>query len=391
MRYLILSLLCLLSFDSTILAQSYNIGSTQLSFVDPARSNRQIDVEVFYPANSAGTDVAIANDQFPTLIFGHGFLMTYDAYDVIWQALVPEGYIMVLPTTEGSFAPSHEDFGKDLAFLRTAMQQEATDNTSIFYNSVDSNSAVMGHSMGGGSAFLAMQYDSNFTAIATLAAAETNPSAITAAGVIQKPALVLAGANDCVTPPNQHQDLMYTALSSSSKHQISITGASHCQFGSSNFFCSAGEATCSPSATISAAQQQGIAADLLIPFLDHFLKANCHAADQFQNYVDSATTITVNQSTTLSCTTTNLESIAQEKTIFKIYPNPSQGSAYFEISTFAPNTQLSIYNQLGQLIHQQIIQNKIEELPSLNSGIYQIILQTKNGEGLGQQTWLVVD
>jgi predicted dienelactone hydrolase len=373
------------------LSAQYAIGETQLSFTDASRSNRTIDVEVFYPANAVGTNVAIASGQFPVLVFGHGFLMTYDAYDVLWQALVPEGYIMVLPTTEGGFSPSHSDFGQDIAFLVGAMKQEATDNSSIFYNAVANESAAMGHSMGGGSAFLSMQYDSSITALVTLAAAETNPSAVSAAAGIQKPALVIAGANDCVTPPAQHQDLMYNALASSSKHQTTIIGASHCQFGSPNFFCTTGELTCSPSAAISAAQQQAIAADLMLPFLDHYLKNDCAAANQFQAYVDSATTLTSNQSVTLSCSTTGLDVFNSRDFVFKLYPNPSRGVTYLDVSEDALGGHLFIYNNLGQLIHQEVLNSQNQQLPSLKAGVYQVALRAKNGLMLGQKSCLVVD
>jgi hypothetical protein len=59
--------------------------------------------------------------------------------------------------------------------------------------------------MGGGSSFLAVQYNPAITAIANLAAAETNPSAIAAAANITIPALVIAGANDCAQGQASHR------------------------------------------------------------------------------------------------------------------------------------------------------------------------------------------
>jgi pimeloyl-ACP methyl ester carboxylesterase len=179
-------------------AQPFLIGHKQQTFIDASRSNRTIDTEIYYPANSTGDNVPIANGTYPTLVFGHGFVMTWNSYDYIWNGIVPAGYILVFPKSEGSFSPSHTDFGKDIAFLVDAMKLEGLNQSSLFYNAVSDKSAAMGHSMGGGSAFLSIQYNSSITAIATLAAAVTTPSSVTAASGIQIPSLTIAGANDCI-------------------------------------------------------------------------------------------------------------------------------------------------------------------------------------------------
>ena len=150
MRYMIL-LLCIILMHAFASAQDFKIGHVQRSFVDTTRNNRQVTCEIYYPANINGDNVAIANGIFPTLVFGHGFVMPASAYDVYWNAIVPKGYIMIFPTTESSLSPSHLNFGKDIAFLTQIMKQQHRISTSLFFNAVDSTSAVMGHSMGGGS------------------------------------------------------------------------------------------------------------------------------------------------------------------------------------------------------------------------------------------------
>jgi pimeloyl-ACP methyl ester carboxylesterase len=154
-------------------AQPFQIGHKQQTFIDESRSNRSINTEIYYPSNSSGDNVPMANGIFPTLVFGHGFVMTWDSYDYLWNGIIPSGFILVFPKTEGSFSPSHADFGKDIAFLVDAMKLEGLNQSSTFYNAVSDKSAVMGHSMGGGSAFLSIQYNSTITALATLAAARS--------------------------------------------------------------------------------------------------------------------------------------------------------------------------------------------------------------------------
>ena len=147
---LILILLFLL--NNNLFAQPFQIGHTTLTFIDTSRNNRNIATEVYYPADVAGNNVPVTTanlNKFPVLIFGHGFGMTWDAYQNIWEALVPQGYIMIFPKTEGGASPSHLEFGKDLAFVINQMSLLNLNSSSIFYNRISDKSALMGHSMGG--------------------------------------------------------------------------------------------------------------------------------------------------------------------------------------------------------------------------------------------------
>ena len=126
------------------------------------------------------------------------------------------------------------------------------------------------------------------TAVANLAAAETNPSAIAAAGGITAPALLFSGSNDCVTPPADHQVPMYEALSSDCRTRISLTGASHCQFAEQNGICSLGEGGCQ-NPTITRQQQHDLTLLLLTPWLDYALKDDLWAWLEFEDLLDSTT------------------------------------------------------------------------------------------------------
>jgi len=270
----------------TGIAQPFQTGHTSVTFTDPARNNRSIATEIYYPADVSGNNVPVTTavqDRFPVLVFGHGFTMTWSAYENIWTALAPQGFILAFPKTEGSLFPSHSAFGTDLAFVATQMQVLGQNSASLLYQRIDSMNCVMGHSMGGGAAFLAAQQSASIKAIATLAAAETSPSAINAAASLSIPSLLLAGGNDCVTPPPDHQLPMYNALQSDCKTYISITGGSHCQMAEYNFYCAFGEATCSPSPAISRAQQHVVINRYLIPWLQSILKGDAAAGEVFDS------------------------------------------------------------------------------------------------------------
>jgi pimeloyl-ACP methyl ester carboxylesterase len=335
-------------------AQSFEIGRTTITFIDASRGNRSIASEIYYPANSAGINVPVVSttsESFPVLSFGHGFLMSWDAYQNIWEALVPQGYIMIFPKTEGGASPSHLEFGKDLSFVIGQMALLNLNSSSIFYNRISDKSALMGHSMGGGAAFLAVQFSNEIDVILTLAAAETNPSAITAAGNLTIPALVIAGTNDCVTPTNTNQLPMYNVLNSECKTYISITGGNHCQMANYNLFCSIGESTCSPSPTISRTEQHQLLNPSMLYWLDYQLKSNCSAGDSFQQLLTSSVGI----SSVNNCEYCALNILElNESELFKAYPNPFQNE--IRISAF-PNQLLKIecYNMHAELVYKEAI------------------------------------
>lgn len=307
MRLILLSILTLSTLH--FFAQSYEIGHTTITFNDPGRtggfgsgggSGRQIQTEIYYPADMAGTDVAMTNGSFPVIVFGHGFVMAWDAYENIWTELVPKGYILAFPRTEGGFSPDHDEFGQDLALVETKMQDEGTTASSIFYNHISGNSAIMGHSMGGGATFLAGANNSSVQTIIGLAPAETNPSAIAEAANVSVPALVFSADEDAVTPPADHHIPIYNALGSACKYFINIQGGAHCYYANSNFNCDFGEGASGGNISISRQDQQDILFRYLIPWLDLYLKNDCSQNTVFTTDLGNDTDVT-HQS---SCSTT---------------------------------------------------------------------------------------
>ena len=296
--------------------------------------------------------------------------MVWSAYSPVWNAIVPNGYIMVFPTTETGFSPSHTNFAKDMAYLVGAMKLEGLNTASTFFGSVANTSAVLGHSMGGGSAFLAIQYDTSITALATFAAADTTPSSISAATGILIPSIVIAGASDCIATPTIHQLPMYNSLSSLCKTFISINGGSHCQFANTNINCNFGEATCSPQPTITPIAQQTTSFNLLLPWLNYYLKNNYSEGTQFQNLIATSLGITSQQNCSLLAV-----KITEFTTPFeiKIFPNPFDISTTLQTNISLSNATLSVYNVYGQLVSEQYkINGNVAVLhrKSLANGIY---------------------
>jgi alpha-beta hydrolase superfamily lysophospholipase len=267
---------------ATAAAAQYAVGTADRTFVDPDRDDRPVPVDLYYPAESAGPGQPVAEPPpggFGTVSFGHGYLLSSGLYAWVAERLASIGCVVAVPRTGGELFPDHAVFALDLAFAARTVRDAGQDPASPFFGRMSPRTLVMGHSMGGGCSFLAAAGDPSLTAVANLAAAETDPSAIAACGQLAVPALLFAGTNDCVTPPPDHQIPMYGALAGGWRTLVTITGASHCQFNAESFLCELGEA-CSPD--ISRQVQQDRVWLLLEPWVRAVLLQEAGAAAEFQ-------------------------------------------------------------------------------------------------------------
>ena len=287
-----------IAVSSTLFAQ-FSVGHRTITFNDPTRTGgygsgggagRQIQTEIYYPAAAAGNNVAIAAGSFPVIVFGHGFAMSWDAYQNIWEHYAALGYILAFARTEGSLipSPSHNDFGLDLRLIGEKMTAENNNSASPFYQKINGNIAIMGHSMGGGATILAAANNTNIKAIIGLAPAETNPSAIAAAPNVSVPAIIFSGSSDGVTPPADHHIPIYNGLVSTCKTFVSVIGGGHCYYANTNFNCDFGESTSSTGISITRAQQQARTFSLLDPWLEYMLKDSCDSYTQFSDFQDDS-------------------------------------------------------------------------------------------------------
>jgi pimeloyl-ACP methyl ester carboxylesterase len=382
MKIPVLQFILFLAVTSVSLpAQPYLIGHRTMNFTDPSRNDRPVPSEVYYPATTAGNNTSFAEGAFPVIVFGHGFLMTYDAYLYLKDALVPLGYIITFTKTEGGASPNHAEYGADLAFLINQMKTEGTNVSSPFYLHIDSTSAIMGHSMGGGASFLACANNHVPTAMITFAAAETNPSAIAAASDITIPSLVFAADEDCVTPPPQHQVPMYDSLACDCKVYISIKGGGHCYFGDYNFLCSLGEVSCQQNFTITRVQQHAVILDFLVPYLNYTLKNDASSWILFNDSLASSSRITYEK----SCTTTQLNNPGNNQQC-RIFPSPASDHVFIDLPGNQEKTiQIIIRSISGNVVLTQICrgisqnrQNKID-ISALPPGYFFIeIISGKN-------------
>ncbi|NOQ74604.1 MAG: T9SS type A sorting domain-containing protein [Crocinitomix sp.] len=354
-------LLCLITINGF---GQFDIGETSIVFTDTER-DRDIETFIYYPADEAGEDVDVTDGKFPVIAVGHGFVMTYESYAYIWEHFVPLGYIVILPNTETTVDVSHGDFGTDLGFVIEALQNENTIETSLFYEHVSVYSAVVGHSMGGGAAVLAAADFPEISTLVTLAAAETDPSAIDAANDVSQPSLTFAGEVDCVTPPADHQELIYNNLSDC-KGYVLIFGGTHCQFANSNILCELGEFSCPDTETAESEQHFGVLA-IMTPWLRAYLKTDFEAWEEVVALEGENDIFDFNLDCADNAPVLSLENLLENKGI--IYPNPTSGE--IQIPANYQNKPYHIYSADGRLVQEGITNTEID-LSKLDAGFYSL-------------------
>ncbi|MET8946470.1 alpha/beta hydrolase [Streptomyces sp. NPDC004542] len=220
---------------------SYPIAYTDLTV---SASGRSYSARVWYPGTTAGADAPVAAGTHPGLAFGHGFFQAITQYESLLKHYASWGFITVAPKSQGGLFPSHSAFADDLNAALTWLTTQNGTTGSRFAGAVDtSRLAVSGHSMGGGAALLAAARNPAVKSVSTLAAAETDPSAVSASGALSIPAQYVGGSADSIAGVAGNQQKMYDAKPSPAQLRV-ITGGFHCGFeDSSGLGCDSGTIT----------------------------------------------------------------------------------------------------------------------------------------------------
>lgn len=365
------SLLVLLAFLCISSSFAQSLGHISLTFLDASRNNRSIPCEIYYPATSAGdnttaTDPAFfALNGYPAVSVGHGFVIGAGSYQLIANQLVPLGFVVALVNTEGGFSPNHSDFGLDLAFATHALQQESLNSSSVLSGVVSQDrEAIIGHSMGGGAAWLAAASDPSIDAIVGLAPAETNPSAIAASSSVTCNALVFSGSDDTVTPPADNHQPIFDGTNSFCKTFVTLNGGSHCGYINAGSLCDFGEPL---GGSLARADQQDAYLTLMSLWLSHLLNGACIEFD-YSNYVQSHTfVVTEPLNQCLICENVNEEAFQE----ISVFPNPNKGT--FSLRWKGENcNKIQIIDAAGRtVVDERILSQQVYNSQNkLEAGIY---------------------
>lgn len=130
----------------------------------------------------------------PVVALGHGWLQPAGRYADTLRYLASWGFVAVAPDTQRGPIPSPGALALD---LQAALHLMAGGRLGGGRVRVDPRKmGVMGHSIGAGAAVLAAAADPDISAVVTVTAAETRPSAVEAATRVRVPGLHLVGGED---------------------------------------------------------------------------------------------------------------------------------------------------------------------------------------------------
>jgi dienelactone hydrolase len=208
-------------------------------------NNTTFTARLFYPATSAGQNTPLnrGGGRYPAVSFGHGFFQPVSRYQSILEHLATHGFLVIATDSEGSLFPSHQNFANDISFSLTYLEQQNVLAGAFLENALHVGIyGLSGHSMGGGASILAAAADARIDAVATLAAAETNPSSTAAAANVRVPLSLISGTADTIVTSANNTSIFNSARAP--KQAPVITGGWHCGYQDvSSFGCDSGPMT----------------------------------------------------------------------------------------------------------------------------------------------------
>lgn len=339
------------------------LGVMEIHAQDAARGGRPVPLLVWYPALADGPGAAIdpsPAEGFPLIVFGHAYLTQPEAYAWLGETVVRRGWIVALPRTEMSFPADQRALAADLRFAGAFLWALAADPSSLLHGRIAPATAYGGHSLGGGAAKIAAAADAAEQpeavpprAVFSFALLDgATPSVRRDAGAVVSPALMLAGARDCVTPPAQHQEPVWEALGSTVKTLVTLLEAGHCGFAAETPECAAAEANCPPSA-LDAARIQASAGELLAPWLDWSVRGDPEAAREFRRVLAALQDQADVRAAWAPVAIPDPAERAAHLRLQPAYPNPANPRVALRLALARPDrVRLSIHDAAGRLVRR---------------------------------------
>ncbi len=156
----------------------FAVGVTTLTLTDASRG-RTLVTEVWYPADSAGRDVAVRRGRYPLVLVAHGNCGFRTNYEYLTIPLAGWGFMVAAPDFPGfnktdcdNHVPGGDTIGeppRDLSFLRTTFHDQGGP-AAVFAGSVRGRrTGLAGHSLGGAAVINASRSDADMTAVVPLA------------------------------------------------------------------------------------------------------------------------------------------------------------------------------------------------------------------------------
>ncbi|MCK6547352.1 hypothetical protein L6R52_16000 [Myxococcota bacterium] len=175
-----------------------------------------LDADVYWPVNSP--------EAAPVVVVGHGFARTGAALTNWGAHLASYGFVVAVPSFPSRFSPNHaanaQRMLEIIALLRTT--------PGAITATIDpTKSALVGHSAGGLSTFLAIASDPTVTAAVGLDPVDAMGAGVAAAASITTPTLVLGAAPSACNSQGSATAL-YGALTAPGSWYLRVVDSTHC-------------------------------------------------------------------------------------------------------------------------------------------------------------------
>lgn len=216
----------------------FAVGSTTLTLVDAPRG-RTLVTEVWYPAATAGRDVALRRGRFPLVLDAHGNCGFRTNYEYLTTHLASRGFVVAAPDFPGinrDACDAGPETGLtieppvDLAFLATTFSDRGGDAARFARAVRTRHVGLVGHSLGGLAVLNAALADDRFTTVVALAPLASAALGASFAGLTPRRAVaVLGGTADTTLPMPVTAIPLFGALPAPG-FLVTITGGTHSGF-----------------------------------------------------------------------------------------------------------------------------------------------------------------
>ena len=246
----------------------YAAGLTTVEMVDPARADRTLTVDIWYPADersdapTAALDLVFtqlplpgvlaspeaAPGSFPLVVFSHGNGGVRFQSSFLMQALASHGFVVAAPDHAGNtaldaiagtsdpIAVAAANRPRDVSFVIDQMLARDRDPADALHRRIDERHiAVAGHSFGGFTAlataggFLDYQPDPRVDAIVPIAPATFGFTDDELAS-IDVPTLLMGGTSDTVVPIEPGIVRAWDLISGRPEYRVDLLAAGHNSF-----------------------------------------------------------------------------------------------------------------------------------------------------------------
>jgi dienelactone hydrolase len=218
-------------------------GVTTADAVDESRGNRQVPVEIWYPAKRSGRDAEPIRRRYPLVLIAHGLCGSRLYYDYLATHLASHGFVVAAPDFPGVTRAACDagqpvfnvtDLSLDLSFVAGELHDAAGPLGKWARHVRGHETGLVGNSLGGIAVVEAARVDPAFTAIVGLAPAVSAAAAPPLVRLEPRRAWMMMGAtgDDVVSFTNLTQPF-FEGLPAPA-FLVRFTGGSHTGFSDEN-------------------------------------------------------------------------------------------------------------------------------------------------------------